>query len=112
MRASNIDRAAIAAEALSRATTNQSFANWPAIIVGFTAKGIAEADILPRVNVFTFQAWKALGRHVRKGEHGVRVVTFVPCTKTVTEAGEEKTIGYKRPWSATVFHVSQTDASN
>ena len=39
----------------------------------FAAKGIPPESILPRVNVLTFWAWKALGRSVRNGEHGVRV---------------------------------------
>src|SRR3982750_1675047 len=64
-------------EALSRAASGQSLANWPAILAGFTAKGIPESDIRPRENVFTYHAWRALGRQVRRGEHGVKVVTFV-----------------------------------
>ena len=64
-------------EALDRAKTNQSLSNYPAIYEGFMAKGIPEAEIKPRENVFTFQAWKALGRSVKRGEHGVNVVTFV-----------------------------------
>jgi antirestriction protein ArdC len=54
--------------------------------------------------VLTFQAWKALGRVVRRGEHGVKVVTFIPTTDKAT--GE---VTGKRPWSSTVFHISQTD---
>src|SRR5262245_25016136 len=64
-------------EALSRAVGGQALTNWPAILAGFLAKGIAEHDIRPRENVFTFHAWRALGRQVRRGEHGVKVVTFV-----------------------------------
>jgi len=30
-------------------------------IQGFAAKGIPESEIKPRENVFTFNAWKALG---------------------------------------------------
>src|SRR5580692_10052578 len=67
----------IQAAALTRAATGQSLANWPAIFAGFTAKGIPEADIRPRENVFTYHAWRALGRQVRRGEHGVRITTFV-----------------------------------
>src|SRR5579871_6800291 len=74
MRAS---REQIQHEALSRAASGQSLANWPAIVAGFTAKGIGESDIRPRENVFTYHAWRALGRQVRRGEHGVKVVTFV-----------------------------------
>src|SRR3974390_1837585 len=70
-------REQVQGEALSRAAQGQSLTNWPAIFAGFTAKGIPEADIKPRENVFTYHAWRALGRQVRKGEHGVKAVTFV-----------------------------------
>ena len=97
-------------EALSRAQAGQSFSNYPAIIAGFLAKGIAEADILPRENVLTYHAWRAVGRQVKKGEHGVKVITFVPITKEVEKDGKAETIAYRRPWTATVFHFSQTDS--
>jgi hypothetical protein len=44
-------------EALSRAIGGQALTNWPAIIHGFTAKGIPEHEIRPRENVFTYHAW-------------------------------------------------------
>ena len=62
----------------------------------------------PRENVFTFDAWKALGRYVRKGEHGVKVVTFIECSKENKETREKES--FRRPWTTTVFHVSQTEA--
>jgi hypothetical protein len=99
-------------EALSRAVSGQTMSNWPAIFAGFVAKGIPEQDIRPRENVFTYNAWKALGRQVRRGEHGVKVCTFVPMTKKAKDeaTGEEtKTPIGSRPWTTTVFHVSQTD---
>ena len=98
-------------EALSRAVTGQSLSNYPVIIQGFLAKGIAEDQIKPRENVFSFQAWKALGRHVRRGQHGVKVATVRDFRKTVTDpkTGEKKEEVYSVPWSATVFHVSQTE---
>jgi antirestriction protein ArdC len=101
----------IQAEALSRAATGQSLANVPAIIAGFTAKGIPEAEIKPRENVFTYHAWQALGRQVRRGEHGVRITTFVSFkgkgdTANPDATGKRRT---SRPWFTTVFHVSQTD---
>jgi len=98
------------AESLTRAISGQSFANFPAIFKGFAAKGIPESEIKPRENVFTFDAWKALGRVVRRGEHGVKVVTFVDYrSKEVDpDTGERKII--RRPWTTTVFHISQTDA--
>jgi hypothetical protein len=64
-------------EALSRAAGGQLLTNWPAIFEGFMEKGIPESDNKPRENVFTFHAWRALGRQVRRGEHGVKVTTWV-----------------------------------
>ncbi len=97
-------------EALTRAVSGQSLTNFPAIFQGFAAKGIPESEIKPRENVFTFDAWKALGRVVRRGEHGVKVVTFIDCRSKELDqdTGERKVI--RRPWTTTVFHVSQTEA--
>src|SRR5438093_12109993 len=116
MRAS---REQVQQEALSRAASGQSLSNWPAIIHGFAAKGIPESDIRPRENVFTYHAWRALGRQVRRGEHGVKVVTFVTtehgAAAPADDAGgdtatpERRAARGRRPWTATVFHVSQTD---
>jgi hypothetical protein len=121
-----IEREQMQQEALTRAVSGQALTNWPVIIQGFMAKGIPEDDIRPRENVFTYHAWRALGRQVRRGEHGVKVVTYVtvksPDTKDEYEAiagsdvcafsdpklGQRKG-SYRRPWTATVFHVSQTD---
>jgi hypothetical protein len=99
-------------EALTRAVSGQSFSNFPAIYQGFAAKGIPEAEIKPRENVFTFDAWKALGRVVRRGEHGVKVVTMIERQSKEVDAdtGERKLI--RRPWTTTVFHISQTDPLN
>jgi hypothetical protein len=98
------------AESLKRAVSGQSLSNFPAIFRGFAAKGIPETEIKPRENVFTFDAWKALGRVVRRGEHGVKVVTFIDCRskKIDPDTGERKII--RRPWTTTVFHISQTEA--
>jgi hypothetical protein len=112
-----VTREQIQHEALSRAVHGQSLSNWPAIVAGFIAKGIAEQDIRPRENVFTYHAWRALGRQVRRGEHGVKVLTYVSVegkedkdgVETNDVDGTEKRQGFRRPWTATVFHVSQTD---
>jgi len=48
-----------------------------------------------------------IGRQVRRGEHGVKVVTFVKMAKEDKETGEKKP--FRRPSTTTVFHVSQTD---
>lgn len=95
-------------EAVGRATQGQSVMNYPSIFEGFMAKGIELADIKPRENVFTFWAWKALGRQVKKGEHGVKSVTFIPVSgKADATTGESK--GFRMPRTVTVFHISQTE---
>jgi len=102
------DRTAIQLEALTNAVSQQSTMNYSAIFDGFAAMGIAPEDIKPRENVFSFNAWKALGRVVTKGQHGVKVCTYIASTKTDKETGEQS--GSRRPWHTTVFHVSQTEA--
>lgn len=69
-------------EALTRAVSGQSCSNFPAIFAGFAAKGIPESEIEPRENVFTFNAWKALGRVVASmGSRWLRLsITLVACT--------------------------------
>jgi antirestriction protein ArdC len=100
----------IEAGSLDRARNGQTMTNYPAIFAGFIEKGIAEHDIRPRENVFTFHAWKALGRSVKKGEHGVKVVTFIE--RSVTErdpaTGEQVDRAIRSPHTTTVFHISQT----
>ena len=100
-------------EALSRARNGLTGSNYPAIYHGLMEKGIPEGDIQPRENVFTYNAWRALGRHVRKGEHGVKVVTFIKTEKTEVDSttGEGKMAVGSYPKSTTVFHISQTDTN-
>lgn len=105
-----MEQSDIQQQALSNARNGQSASNYAAIFHGFIEKGISESDISPRENVFTFHAWKALGRQVKKGEHGVQVCTYVPMTKK-DEAGNVQSIG-RKPRMTTVFHVSQTEPRN
>jgi len=100
---------AMRAEALDRAQNGQSWANYGAIYQGFMERGIPEEEILPRENVLTFQAWRAKGRHVRRGEHGVRVTTWIDIAEARDDSGAVTRKAGRRPWSAVVFHVSQTD---
>lgn len=104
----NGDRSKIQKEALTRAVSGQSWGNYQSIFEGFTNKGIPEAEIRPRENVFTYNAWLALGRQVKKGEHGVKVVTFVEVKLKDGDDGDASK-AYKRPQTTTVFHVSQTN---
>lgn len=98
------------AEALHRAVTSQSLTNYPTIFQGFIARGIPEDEIMPRENIFTYAAWKALGRQVKKGEHGVKICTFIPMESKEKdpETDEIKVKTSSRPRMTTVFHISQT----
>src|SRR5260370_12871630 len=110
---SKLSREQERAEALKRAVSGQTMSNYPAIFQGFAAKGIPESEIRPRENVFTFDAWRALGRTVRRGEHGVKVVTFIECSKKdETDAETDEKKSFRRPCTTTVFHVSQTEPLN
>ncbi len=99
-------------EALSRAQASLSLTNYPMIYQYFGEKGIPEDEIKPRENVFTFAAWKALNRYVKKGEHGCKILTFITGTKEIVneESGEIEHHNWKKPWNTVVFHVSQTQA--
>ena len=97
-------------QALMNAVSHESTMNYEAIFLGFMEKGIGAEEIIPRQNVFTFHAWRALGRTVRRGEHGVKVVTWVPYKKTNKDTGEDEECS--RPVTTTVFHISQTDELN
>ena len=97
----------VEARALENAVKGNSVANYEAIFNGFAAKGIPMDEVIPRENVFTFNAWKALGRVVRRGESGVQIVTVIPCTKKDPVTGEETPV--RKVKTTTVFHVSQTE---
>jgi hypothetical protein len=100
---SQTERAVMQAAALERAQDGKMCANDLFIIAAYGARGI---DAHPRVDVFTYNAWRALHRHVRKGEHGVRITTY---THTETRNPDGTTDEQMFPVSAVVFHVSQTD---
>lgn len=93
-----------ASEALQRAEDGRSLTNYPAIYAGMMEKGIQESEIQPRVNVFTYRAWQAKGRQVRKGEHGVKVLTWIPGKATEADPSPRA-----YPRNSTVFHITQTD---
>ncbi|MDP2367190.1 hypothetical protein [Rhodoferax sp.] len=101
------DLIALERKALVNALSGQSTMNYRAIIDGFRAKGVAIEDIKPRENVFTFHAWCGVGRCVKRGEHGVKVCTYVPMTRTDPDSGEISS--FRSPKQTTVFHISQTE---
>lgn len=94
-------------KALERVESSQSMANFEQVIEGFLEMGIPEEEILPKENVYTFQAWLGKGRCVRKGEHGVKITTFIPIKRENVSDGDGELRMY--PKTTTVFHVSQTE---
>ena len=98
-------------EALGRARSRMPSKNDQLAIMAFSARGIALDDIEtigPNQNVFTYPAWQALGRQVRKGERGVKLAVFGETVRENKETGKRETVRFRR--AASVFHVSQTDA--
>lgn len=89
-------------ESLSRAIGTLQSQNDSVVEMHYAALGI---HATPRVDVFTYNAWQALGRQVRKGEHGCRLTVWIHPSPSATNK-EPKPF----PKSTTVFHVSQTDA--
>ncbi len=96
--------------ALSKARSGGLTRNYLLILVGFKAKGIPEEDIKPRENVYTYHAWRALGRSVKKGEHGIKVNTVIHTEQN--EDGTEDQSSHRLLRSTTVFHISQTKELN
>lgn len=98
---------------LQRARSGNSNTNYSIIIEGFAKKGIDTNEIIPRVNVFTFNGWKALGRIVRKGEKGVRITTMIERSKSKKTVSIEENVDSPNlelvPKSVYVFHISQTE---
>lgn len=107
------ERAELQNQALQRARSNSSVQNEAAVIMAFVERGIPEPDIQPRINVLTFNAWKAEGRSVKKGERGVPlgVVIDIEGVKRFEEDGQEIELPMAgRKFKKTyVFHVSQTE---
>jgi antirestriction protein ArdC len=76
--------------------------NMNTLIDGFKAIGIPEEEVIPTVNVFSYDAWRELGRQVMKGEKGVAIVAWRDTLDQTT--GETA----RRPFKDYRFHVSQT----
>ena len=64
----------IARESLDRARNGNPNSNYSTILREFAERGLSLDEIRPRENVFTYQAWRALGRQVRRGEDRKSVV--------------------------------------
>jgi hypothetical protein len=94
-------------EALDRATNGHS-KNDEFVYAMLSLAGYA--DVQPRVNCLTFNAWKAAGRSVKKGEKGLGVTVWIPCkdkdAKPDPKTGEARKS--MRPKTTYIFHIDQT----
>lgn len=95
------------AESLDRAVNGQSMMNYEAIYDGFEEMGIDPDNIEPRDNVLTYNAWRAKGRQVKRGAHGVKITVFVPTLIKGENGAPDRHGKYVR--SVAVFHKSQTE---
>lgn len=84
-------------EALRRAKSSQSLINHALVIEAASARGWMDA--IPGENVLTFNAWKALGRTVKKGEKA-----FVKLPVLFQKEDSDERVRTM----ASVFHISQT----
>jgi hypothetical protein len=101
-------RLTMQANALQRAQTGTSIQNEMIVLMEFQSRGIPANQMHPRENCLTFHAWKAKGRSVMKGEHGVKVDTYFPRIETDLSTGQERECLVRR--TAVIFHESQTRA--
>jgi hypothetical protein len=69
----------------------------------FAACGIDPADIDPRKNVLTYNAWKTTGRQIARGAKGLPVTVWIPTNKR-DENGKAQML----PKTCRLFHISQT----
>jgi N-terminal domain of anti-restriction factor ArdC len=95
----------IYSEALQRASNPTSVFNIEIVLASAEARGIADAK--PRENVLTFNAWKAKGRVVKKGEKALCMLATMHRREVRdTSTGEVQT--QTMAGKAAVFHISQT----
>lgn len=55
-----------------------------------------------------YRAWQSLGRQVRKGEHGIRILAPIVCRNRDRDDDEDHVVAFK---TASVFDVSQTEGT-
>ena len=88
----------------AKSFTGYSMAN-ALIVAAAAAKRGCQCQ--PYEDWYTYKRWLAQGYQVKRGEHGVRLSTFVEMTKTDDE-GNKVNVG-KRPWTSIVFCRCQVE---
>jgi antirestriction protein ArdC len=104
------------AEAVERMADSETFAAWLRARAAFHDYSFANVCLIvsqrpDATRIAGYKTWQKLGRQVRKGEHGIRILA--PC-RIKTEAGKESSetqnayrlVGFR---AVAVFDVSQTD---
>ncbi|HEV8670989.1 MAG TPA: ArdC family protein [Candidatus Limnocylindria bacterium] len=92
----------------ARSFDGYSIANAIAVKTALAERGCA---CEPYEDVFTFNRWRAQGRIVRRGEHGIRLTVYI----TAMRAGEDadgvvdEPRAYRMPKTSHVFCRCQTD---
>ena len=84
--------------------------NIATVLQEFASRGIFQSDTTPATILLPYHAWAALNRHVRKGQHGLRVTTITP-TKLSTRDPISGHIITRHSWrfaAGAAFHLSQT----
>ena len=119
-------RQAMYNESLSRArackfsnANGEPAPNFLQVLTECAARGYSEP--IPGENVLTFNAWKALGRRVKKGEKGIQIHVIVEREATEAEQMPHSDLGMlaafngikqttvKKTVTSYVFHICQTE---
>jgi antirestriction protein ArdC len=69
--------------------------------------GCPTAECRAYVEILTFKRWLAKGFVVRKGEHGIKITTWIPIVETDDQGN--RVVKGKRPKTVTVFCRHQVE---
>jgi antirestriction protein ArdC len=101
------------AEAVERMADSETFAAWLRARATFHDYSFGNVCLIvsqrpDATQIAGYRAWQSLGRQVRKGEHGIRILA--PCVRKVEDAQTgERTARVVWFRGVSVFDVSQTD---
>ena len=90
-----------------QARTFGGYSSGNALVLARAAKSRG-CQCRPYEDWFTYKRWAAQGYQVKRGEHGVKIMTFISSQVEDTETHEVKV--RSRPWTAAVFCRCQVQA--
>lgn len=101
---------------LANASRHAPNSNDIPVIMEFQTRGLSSDKVHtfgPEQNVYTYNAWQAKGRQVRKGERSVRCTVWIPVVvkgkPDAIRESDRKDRTRSRMHNACLFHISQTD---